>query len=198
VLPVRHQAYLDEAQRLQAAYASKIDLIIAFEGEFIRPEFEAHVLGLAADPRVDYFIGSVHHVHSIPIDFDAATYASAVAASSPPTEERLFEDYYDLQHAMLKALRPRVVGHFDLIRLLSREQPDGPGIRSWPGVWERVKRNLAVVREQGGWLECNSAALRKGLQEPYPCRVVAEVSAERSRNSCRSDARDLRVSDGSV
>jgi histidinol-phosphatase (PHP family) len=133
------------------------------------------VLGLAADPPgvVDYFIGSVHHTHSVPIDYDAASYARAVAASSRGgTEEGLYEDYYDLQHEMLKALEPRVVGHFDLVRLMS-SQP-GRDIREWKGVWEKVRRNLELVKEQGGMLECNSSALRKGLDEPYPCRAIAE------------------------
>ncbi|KAH7324603.1 histidinol phosphate phosphatase HisJ family protein [Stachybotrys elegans] len=171
VLPPRHAAYLAEAKRLQAAYADQIHLIVGFEAEFIRPSYGPRVLDLAADPCVDYFIGSVHHVHSIPIDFDAATYASAVAASGG-SEERLYEDYYDLQHAMLQALKPRIVGHFDLIRLMSAEP--GRDVRKWAGVWDRITRNLALIKEQGGWLECNSAALRKGLAEPYPCREIAE------------------------
>ena len=133
------------------------------------------MLALAAAPAVDYFVGSVHHVHSIPIDYDAGKYAAAVAASGRGgSEEGLFEDYYDLQFQMLRALRPRVVGHFDLVRLMS-ESP-GRDVRRWAGVWERVRRNLQCVLEQGGMLECNSSALRKGLDEPYPCRVIAEVS----------------------
>ncbi|CAM1503075.1 Fc.00g078510.m01.CDS01 [Cosmosporella sp. VM-42] len=171
VLPPRHEAYIAEAQRLQKEYAGHIHILIGFEAEFIRPSFEPRVHALAAEPCVDFFIGSVHHVHSIPIDFDAATYASAVKASGG-SEEKLFEDYYDLQYEMLKALQPRVVGHFDLIRLMS-EKP-GRDVREWKGVWEKVKRNLTVVVQQGGWLECNSSALRKGLEEPYPCRVIAE------------------------
>ena len=89
-------------------------------------------------------------------------------------EARAWGDYYDEQLVMLTALKPRVVGHFDLIRLFS----DKPGrdITVWKGVWVKVRRNLGVVREQGGWLECNSAALRKGLDEPYPSRAIAEVS----------------------
>jgi histidinol-phosphatase (PHP family) len=174
ILPIRHTAYLAEAQRLQRAYASQIHILIGFEGEFIRPEFGPLVKELAAaSPAVDYFIGSVHHVHSIPIDYDATTYAAAVAASNKPTEEGLFEDYYDLQYEMLRALQPRIVGHFDLIRLLSSKP--GRDLKEWKGVWDRVKRNLALVREQGGWLECNTSALRKGLEEPYPCRQIAEV-----------------------
>jgi hypothetical protein len=42
-------------------------------------------------------------------------------------------------------------------------------------VWERIMRNLKLVKEQSGLLECNTAALRKGLDEPYPCRGIAEV-----------------------
>ncbi|KAJ4153457.1 hypothetical protein LMH87_009942 [Akanthomyces muscarius] len=178
-MPRRHEAYLAEAQRLQAAYASQIHILIGFESEFIRPEFGPLVAQLAsASPCIDYFIGSVHHVHSIPIDYDAAMMAAAVAASSRTgdpadgTEETLYEDYYDLQHEMLTTLRPRVVGHFDLIRLLSVDP--ARDVRQWTGVWARVVRNLKVAAEQGAWLECNSAALRKGLAEPYPCRSIAK------------------------
>ncbi|KJZ72996.1 hypothetical protein HIM_07568 [Hirsutella minnesotensis 3608] len=170
-LPPRHEAYMVEAQRLQTKYASEIQILIGFEAEFIRSEFGPLVRALAEPPYVDYFIGSVHHVHSLPIDYDAATFAAAVKAAGG-SEERLYEDYYDLQHQMLTALRPRVVGHFDLIRLLS-EKPDRD-VRQWKGVWARITRNLELAASQGGWLECNTAALRKGLDEPYPCRVIAE------------------------
>ncbi|KAF7555817.1 hypothetical protein G7Z17_g1871 [Cylindrodendrum hubeiense] len=176
VLPPRHEAYIVEAQRLQKAYASQIHILIGFEAEFIRPSFAPLVHALAENPAIDYFIGSVHHVHSIPIDFDASMFGLARDASGPSdapgTEEQLYEDYYDLQFQMLQELKPRVVGHFDLIRLLSEEP--GRDIRQWKGVWERVVRNLKLVAKQGGWLECNSAALRKGLAEPYPSRLISE------------------------
>ncbi|KAK7420998.1 hypothetical protein QQZ08_010172 [Neonectria magnoliae] len=171
VLPPRHEAYLAEAQRLQHAYAAQIHVLVGFEAEFIRPAFAPRVRALAAHPAVDFFIGSVHHVHGVPIDYDAATFARALAVVGG-SEERLFEDYYDLQFQMLRELTPRVVGHFDLIRLLS-DQP-GRDLRQWKGVWRRVVRNLELVAKQGGWLECNSAALRKGLAEPYPCRQISE------------------------
>ncbi|KHN99801.1 histidinol-phosphatase [Metarhizium album ARSEF 1941] len=167
----RHEAYLVEARRLQHKYAPQIHILIGFEAEFIRPAFAPLVRGLARPPCVDYFVGSVHHVHGIPIDYDDASYAAAVAAAGG-SEERLYQDYYDLQHDMLLALAPRVVGHFDLVRLKSAHpQRD---IRRWKGVWDRVLRNLRLVKHQGGWLELNTAALRKGLPEPYPCRPVAE------------------------
>ncbi|KAI1330943.1 Polymerase/histidinol phosphatase-like protein [Xylariaceae sp. FL0255] len=197
VLAPRHTAYLAEAQRLQALYAPQISLLIGFEGEWLRPSYRELVTELAADPVIDYFIGSLHHVNGVPIDYDKAYYACAMASVDNPGlmngqaavnlsdgavngnsgdiqrgEERMYERYYDQQYEMLVALRPRVVGHFDLIRLMSSDP--GRDICAWKGVWERVERNLAFIASYGGWLECNSSALRKGLDEPYPCRPIAE------------------------
>ena len=78
----------------------------------------------------------------------------------------------DEQLEMLQVVRPRVVGHFDLVRLFGTEK--GPW-KELKGVWERVVRNLEFVRGYGGWLECNTSGLRKGLEEPYPKREIAEV-----------------------
>ncbi|KAI1089577.1 histidinol-phosphatase [Rostrohypoxylon terebratum] len=168
----RHDAYLHEAQRLQTLYAPQIHILIGFEGEWLRPSYRALISTLSAHPRVDYFIGSLHHINSIPIDYDATYYARAVA-SAGGTERDAYARYYDQQHEMLQALRPRVVGHFDLVRLLSSD-PDRAVRADWPDVWARVARNLAYVASYGGWLECNSSALRKGLPEPYPSREIAE------------------------
>ncbi|KAI0014717.1 histidinol-phosphatase [Xylariomycetidae sp. FL0641] len=209
-LAPRHEAFLREAKRLQAAYADRIHLLVGFEGEWLRPAYGALVRQLAADARVDYFIGSLHHVDGIPIDYDGAWYAkarmSAASSSSSATalanitnstittttttpangtagkegemdeeqqERHMYAAYYDQQHAMLTALRPRVVGHFDLVRLLSRD-PARDVRALWPDVWARMCRNLRAVAAYGGLLECNSSALRKGLAEPYPGRAVAE------------------------
>jgi histidinol-phosphatase (PHP family) len=163
---------------LQAAYAPQIHLLIGFEGEWIRPAYGALITSLAADARVDYFIGSLHHVNGVPIDFDTAHYQRAVATTAEATERGLFARYYDQQLEMLTALRPRVVGHFDLCRLMCASAPPAvPDVRrDWPDVWDRVVRNLQFVASYGGWLECNTSALRKGLAEPYPCRDIAEVT----------------------
>ena len=73
---------------------------------------------------------------------------------------------------MLKTLKPKVVGHLDLVRLLSEEPSQD--LRSMKGVWARVVRNLTLIVEQGGLMEINSSALRKGLEQPYPTRDVCE------------------------
>ncbi|KAI2618033.1 Polymerase/histidinol phosphatase-like protein [Hypomontagnella submonticulosa] len=172
VLFPRHEAYLREAKRLHFKYSSQIHILIGFEGEWIRPAYAALVKELAAHRSVDYFIGSLHHINGIPIDYDSTYYARAVE-SAGGTEQVAYEAYYDQQHAMLAALHPRVVGHFDLVRLLS-STPERNIRSEWPGVWQRIVRNLSLVASYGGLLECNSSALRKGLSEPYPSCEIAE------------------------
>ncbi|KAK1752150.1 Polymerase/histidinol phosphatase-like protein [Echria macrotheca] len=186
----RHLAFLSEAQRLQEKYASQIHILIGFEGEWPRPEFGPFIRELyISEPCVDFVIGSLHHAAGVPIDFDKAMYLQAARAaaaafseksssSSPDAlskeeeEETLWNRYYDEQFDMLSSLRPVVVGHFDLIRLMSGD-PARDVRTQWPGTWERIVRNLGVIRGYGGWLECNTSALRKGLTEPYPGRAIA-------------------------
>ena len=73
---------------------------------------------------------------------------------------------------MLQALKPKVVGHFDLVRLLSDEP--NRDLREMEGVWEKAMRNLKVIVEQDGLMEINTSALRKGLEEPYPTKSICE------------------------
>lgn len=91
------------------------------------------------------------------------------------TEERLFEAYFDAQFAMLEALKPAVVGHFDLIRLFCAD-PTKELKHYGDGVWQRVERNVDFVVSYGGLTELNSSSIRKGWDEPYPRRDVCEVS----------------------
>jgi len=170
-LRARHEAFIDEAVRLRAKYAGEIRILIGFEGEWIRPSTAHFIEELASNPNVDYFIGSVHHAHGISIDYDAGFYRMARDAAGG-TDEKLFEDYFDAQLEMLKALKPKVVGHFDLIRLWS-EEPNRD-LKEMEGVWKRVVRNLKLVVEQNGLVEINFSALRKGLKQPYPGRSVCE------------------------
>jgi histidinol-phosphatase (PHP family) len=161
-----------EAQRLRDVYAGKIQILIGFESEYIRPSTLQIVQGLLDKYTFDFFMGSLHHTHTIPIDFDRPMYEQA-RAKAGGTDERLFEDYFDSQYEMLRALQPPVVGHFDLIRLLSDHRD--ADFKDMNRVWDKVRRNLDFVASYGGRLELNSSGLRKGLAEPYPCLPICQV-----------------------
>lgn len=111
-------------------------------------------------------------MHEIPIDYDREFYIQA-REKAGGCDARLFEDYFDAQYQMLMEVQPKVIGHFDLIRLLSdRRDLD---LRDLEEVWTRILRNLRVIIERNALLEVNSSGLRKGLKEPYPMRCICEA-----------------------
>lgn len=146
---------------------------IGFEIDWIRPSSLKLIEASLARFPFDFIIGSVHHVHTVPIDFDRDMYLKARDAAGG-SDEKLFEDYFDDQLAMLQALKPPVVGHLDLIRLKS-DDPEA-SFKQWPGVWKKILRNLDFIASYGGILELNSASLRKGMTEPYPKAEICKVS----------------------
>lgn len=164
--------FYHEARRLQQAYSDHIQLFVGFEGEWIRDSSLGIIERLLEKYRLDLFVGSIHHVHTLPIDYDTPSYHKAREISGG-TDEQLFADYFDAQHAMLQALRPPVIGHFDLIRLKS-DQPDR-SFKTWPHIWDKITRNLKFVAEYGGVLELNSSSLRKGMKEAYPQVEICKV-----------------------
>ncbi|KAJ5731162.1 Histidinol-phosphatase [Penicillium malachiteum] len=177
-------AYWEEATRLRAKYASQIQIIIGFECDWIRPESRDLIDRSLSRFPFEFFVGSIHHMHTVPIDFDRPMYEQARELAGG-TDERLFEDYFDSQLEMLQHLKPLVVGHFDLIRLKSDDMERS--FMTWPGVWSRILRNLDFIASYGGMLELNGAALRKGMSEPYPKAEICKEFIARGGRLCLSD-----------
>lgn len=172
-------AYFAEATRLRERYASQINLLVGFESDWCGKHSQFLIEQSLRYYPFDFFMGSIHHVRGVPVDYSQELYDSAKALVGG-SDENLFEEYLDEQLEMLQALQPVIVGHFDLIRLLSGEQ--NVSFKSMGGVWQRVLRNLDFIASYGGILEINTAALRKGLKEPYPSSEICQV---RSSNHTR-------------
>lgn len=179
----RFDAFVHAARRLKEAAMSPdchMRVLIGFEAEWIQAgECTARIAQLYRKypETFDFHIGSVHHVAGEPIDVDKEGYDRAKGKCGG-TDEGLFRAYFDAQYDMLRASKPLVVGHFDLIRLLS-ERPNVNLRADFPKgkdsiLWLQILRNLKMVKAQGGVLECNSSGLRKGLEEPYPNRAICE------------------------
>ncbi|KAF1960591.1 histidinol-phosphatase [Byssothecium circinans] len=164
--------YISEAVRVKNLYSSQVKILIGFESEWIRPSTLQTIRDVLTKYSFDFFVGSLHHTHAIPIDFDRETYEKAREAAGG-TDEKLFQDYFDSQLEMLQTLQPPVVGHFDLIRLLSDHRDTD--FKDMNGVWEKIQRNLKFIASYGGILEVNASALRKGLAEPYPCMPICQL-----------------------
>jgi histidinol-phosphatase (PHP family) len=164
----RFEGYMDEARRLQAAYADRIEIHVGFESE---GHASAHALArrLIDIYAPDYIVGSVHHIGDIAFDYSPAEYQRAFEATGDMTA--LYCEYFDRQYAMLQALRPQVVAHFDLIRIFD---PDYSRNLALAPVRTRIQRNLELIRKWDLILDFNVAALRKGAHEPYLSRPLLE------------------------
>jgi histidinol-phosphatase (PHP family) len=162
---------------LRGKYGHQIHILVGFEAEYIRPSSIGMVRELQELYKFDFFIGSVHHVNTIPIDFSKELYQQARASVAPDASEDhpLFEAYFDTQYTMLKELRPAVVGHFDLIRLMATDDGRSDLMAYGDTVWGKVVRNLEFIKRYNGLIELNSSSMRKGWNTPYPGRDVCRV-----------------------
>lgn len=181
------EAFLNEAHRLRDYYASSLKLLVGLETEYISA---LDIDGLSKllethRGRIDYIVGSVHHVNEIPIDFDLDTYRRClnnIPLPAPVVDSTeadqgheclgIFLDmYFDAQFKLLVNFHPEVIGHIDLCRLYT---PDLQ-LRAFPRAWGKLERNIKFAIAYGALFEVNAAAFRKGWRTAYPGDDVAEV-----------------------
>ncbi|MFZ0612235.1 MAG: histidinol-phosphatase [Desulfobacterales bacterium] len=171
-LRVRFARYIAAARLLQQKYARPLRLFVGFETEAWSGSI-AFIRELVREFEPDYIVASVHHVDDIGFDISPAGYARAVAAAGGL--EAFYCRYFDVQHNVLAALRPQVVGHFDLVRIFD---PSYPATIALPSVQARVRRNLELVRSLGAIMDVNVRAIAKGAAEPYPMRSILAQAVE--------------------
>lgn len=167
----RFERYVKCARRLQRTHAKEITLFVAMEVETYPGSIEL-ARTLIVEHDLDYTVGSIHHVDAVPIDYTQAEYARAVAVAGGLSQ--LYCRYFDQQYEMLTALKPAVVGHFDLIRIFDENYHQRI---LKPDVWQRVIRNLEYIRDRGLILDINLRALFKGAADPYPCPPILRQAA---------------------
>ena len=171
-MDARFEDYFTEARGLQERHKESIRIFVAFETECYTG-YEDHVKALRKRFRPDYIVGSVHHVRDIVIDGSKETYRQA--AETVGGMEDLYCAYFDQQMELLEALRPEVVGHFDLIRM---HDPDYHDRLETPRIKERIVRNLEKIKEIDAILDFNVRAFEKGASEPYVTPSILKVALD--------------------
>ncbi|CAN3502965.1 hypothetical protein DICA1_E22562 [Diutina catenulata] len=174
--------YVNHATLLKHTYEGKMSILVGFEVEGINADHLSLARSLLSNSKIDMCVGSIHFVNEIPIDFDRELWVKA--RDSCGDVRLLYKTYFETQYKMLEAINPQVVGHFDLIRLYDDAPHD---LKQWPEVWSQIQKNIDLINEQGGCVEFNSSALRKGWETPYPQADIAEEIKNRGGRFCLSD-----------
>ncbi|KAF9941277.1 histidinolphosphatase [Modicella reniformis] len=155
-------------------------------------------------PQVQYIVGSLHHVHGVPLDFSQEFYLKALETVGNGSWETLFREYFNAQYEMLQGLEPEVVGHLDLVRIFfgaipgchhhhhqghDQEEKENHQHqnRLTEELWGLVKRNVDFVITYGGLFELNSRAWKKGLANAYPQRDILEYILSKGGRVTLSD-----------
>ncbi|TFK71126.1 histidinol phosphate phosphatase H [Pluteus cervinus] len=181
--------YLIEAHRLKAKYASQITLLVGLETELIRPS-DLDNLDVLLDnhpDRIDYIVGSIHHVNGVPIDFDLPTFQRALHSSGLETEydarAAFFVNYFEAQYNLFCRFQPEIIGHFDLCRLYNPNL----SFEDYPSAWDLIERNIIYAATYGALFEVNGAAFRKNWDTAYPGRGVIQLIIKHGGRFALSD-----------
>lgn len=162
--------FVKEARRLQKKYSDKINILVGTETENIHSESIKEIKEIIKEYPLDYMVGSVHHVFETPTDFDEILFNDAVAKSPEKTPDSVYQSYFDSQYEIITQLKPKVIGHFDVIRMYT------PEAKLSEKTWSKIKRNVNAVNSYGGIFEINSRAWKKGLEYAYPFKDILQVN----------------------
>ncbi|KAJ3259858.1 histidinolphosphatase [Boothiomyces macroporosus] len=154
-----------------------INILVGMEIEWLPSGDELEKLKLKYE--FDLLVGSVHHVDTVPIDFNLE-YLIKIETRLGGTEQ-LFIRYFDIQYEMLVNVKPLVVGHFDLIRMYRHDFPLSQA------VWERINRNIDFIKSYDGLVELNSRGWKKPFQSAYPINDILLVMISKGIKFTLSD-----------
>lgn len=164
----RFAEYMHTCRRLQARYANEIRIYVGFESETTSGSLDLATT-LIDRFAPDYVVGSAHHVADIPFDYSPRDYTQA--ADQCGGIDDLYHAYLDQQYEMINRLRPRVVGHLDIIRI---HDPKYRRRLTQPAIWKKIVRNLALIKHLDLILDFNLRPLTRGEQEPYLSAPILE------------------------
>lgn len=170
-LAANFPSYIAEVLEERRKYQGRMTVLLGLELDYI-PAEEAFARKACAAAAYDYVIGGLHFQEHWGFDGSAAEWANL---STQTCREHFVRYYHDLEKMACSGLF-QIAAHPDLIKLF---RPDD--FQAWldePDALALIRRALAAIKEQGMALEVSSAALRKGLGEPYPAPPIMALAVE--------------------
>ena len=176
------ETYARDVQALSDEFDGQITILRGFESEVVpKAGYSKIMLGLRDRFDFEYMVGSVHHVDEVLIDGPPELFARALQEQGGL--EALAVAYYRAVAEMIEALKPEVVGHFDLIR---KNAPSTESVET-PAILKAAEEALEAARTHACILDLNTAGYCKGLGCPYPAPRLLRRAHEMGLPFCFGD-----------
>ncbi len=164
-------SYLRETREEQRRYAGRMDVLLALEMDYM-PGEEAYARAMTTAQPYDYVIGGLHFLGRWGFDYTAADWENLSRESCAEHFARYYRDLTRMADSGLF----QIAAHPDLIKLF---RPDD--FQAWlagADALNLARGALTAMKRNGMAMEISSAALRKGLGEPYPCPALMEIARD--------------------
>ncbi len=163
-------------------YADRLTVLRGFEIEVIPHNSYVELMTTYRQRfKFDFMVGSVHYLHDTSIDGPPKEFERAMESCGGL--EALAIQYYERVAEMIRALKPEVVGHLDLVRKNGHLY----GALDTPAIRDAAEAPLEAAREHGCILDLNTAGWRKGLDSPYPAPWLVKRATEVGVPFCFGD-----------
>jgi len=166
------QSYFTELGKLKQAYGSSIRILIGLEVDYV-PALVSPSDSIFRNRSLDYIIGSIHFVNCFNdgtpwgIDNSAEIFRQGMEYIWNWDSKKAVMQYYNLIREMIILSKPKIIGHFDKIRMHN----EGNKYFSEEAKWykDEVFKTLEVMHDEGCFIEVNTRGMYLGYtSQPYP------------------------------
>ena len=184
------EGYIAEINRLKAKYQGRIKILLGIEEDAFAP---------VDRKKFDYIIGSSHYYFVdgkyLPID-SSYDYFKACLEAFNYDAVRMAEVYYGRFYDYLKARKPDIIGHFDLITKFDELDKS---LFLENAKYREIAENYALkINELGCVFEVNTGAITRGMRKtPYPSEhLLHALKKQDVKLTLSSDSHTVATLDG--